>query len=275
MYEDVEIECAAFGAANRVFCIASAGDTALRLASRHEVVACDLNPVQLQYAQARVHGARLRLGDAERTIGMARQLAPFAGWRASKLQKFLAMQDLEEQTLFWRQQLDTPLFRAGCDMLLSYPALRIIYSAKFLQVLPPHFGSVVRRRLARGFALFENAWNPYARRLLLGELMELPCEPSPCITFVHHDAASYLESCAEGSFDGLSLSNILDGATPAYRARLARAVRHAASSRAVVVWRSFAEPPGIRHTNLAAEDRALLWGIVDVRPARDFTGELA
>lgn len=275
MYEDVEIECAAFAAAERVFCIASAGDTALRLAGRHPVVACDLNPVQLQYAQARVHGARLRPGDAERTIRMARQLAPLAGWQTRRLEKFLAMQNLEEQTLFWRQQLDTPLFRTGCDVLLSHPVLRAVYSAKFLEVLPPHFGQVLRRRLARGFARHENAWNPYARMLLLGELMGLPCEHSTRITFMHSDAASYLESCPAGSFDGLSLSNIMDGATPAYRARLACAVRHAASEHAVVVWRSFAEPHSISDTNLAEEDRAMLWGIVDVRPARDFTGELA
>ncbi len=272
MYEDVEIECAAFGAASRIFCIASAGDTALRLAGRHEVVACDLNPVQLQYAQARVHGARPRMGDAERMIQMARQLAPLVGWKAAKLEKFLGMQDQEEQSLFWRQQLDTRLFRAGCDALLSRPVLRMIYSANFLRVLPPRFGRMMRRRLARGFARHENAWNPYARMLLQGELIDLPYEHSKRITFVHSDAASYLESCPAGSFDGLSLSNIMDGATAAYRLRLACAVQHAASDRAVVVWRSFAEPKAMKESNFAEDDRAMLWGIVDVRPAREFTG---
>lgn len=272
MYEDVEIECAAFSAAERVFCIASAGDTAIRLAGRHEVVACDLNPIQLQYARARVCGARPRMGDAERLIEMVRTLAPLAGWRTSVLEEFLKMRNLSAQTVYWQEHLDTPLFRLGCDTLLSRIALRAIYSAMFLHVLPPHFGRVIRRRLARGFSFHENAWNPYARMLLLGELMDLPLEHAARIEFVHNDAASYLESCPTGSFDGLSLSNIMDGASPAYRARLACAVQHAASRRAVVVWRSFAEPRILAGTNLAEDDRSLLWGIVDVRPARDFTG---
>ena len=41
---NAEIEHAAFQGKARVFCIAPAGSTAVRLAARHEVVACDLNP---------------------------------------------------------------------------------------------------------------------------------------------------------------------------------------------------------------------------------------
>ena len=69
MYEDVEIERAAFHGRGRVFCIASAGATALALADRHDVVACDINPVQLAYAERRAAGrpagnGRRRAGDA-------------------------------------------------------------------------------------------------------------------------------------------------------------------------------------------------------------------
>ena len=39
----------------------------------------------------------------------------------------------------------------------------------------------------------------------------------------------------------------------------------AATEDAVVVWRSFAEPRNGMTTNRAADDRSLLWGVVDVR----------
>jgi S-adenosylmethionine:diacylglycerol 3-amino-3-carboxypropyl transferase len=57
MYEDPAIERAAFAPGGRVFCIASAGCTAMHLSPRHDVVAVDINPVQLAYAKSRIEGA--------------------------------------------------------------------------------------------------------------------------------------------------------------------------------------------------------------------------
>ena len=83
MYEDAEIERAAFQGKGRVFCIASAGATALTLADQHEVVACDINPAQLAYAERRAAGGPPETGDAERAMSFARAFMPLVGWRAS------------------------------------------------------------------------------------------------------------------------------------------------------------------------------------------------
>ncbi|MGC8550580.1 MAG: DUF3419 family protein [Acidobacteriaceae bacterium] len=273
MHEDAEVERAAFAGLGRVFSIASAGDTALALAGEHEVVACDLNPVQLQYAQARVNGAMPRRGDAERAMEMARQMAPVVGWRRGLLGQFLQMTDVEEQATFWRVHLDNAMFRGCFGLLLARPVMRLIYAKEFLECLPSHFGEVMRARLARGFARHANVENPYAWALLKGEMMDARPPSGAQIRFVLGDAASYLESCPAGSFDGFALSNILDGADAAYASRLARAVRKAASAEAKVVLRSFREPwPGLK-TNQAEQDRALIWGVVDVRRVTDLTGE--
>ena len=268
MYEDAEIERAAFEGRGRVFCIASAGSTALRLAERHDVVACDINPVQLAYAERRAGGGAAEIGDAERVLRCARALMPLVGWHVGVVRAFLAFSDVAEQMAFWREHLDTRRFRAAFDGLMSPLILRAAYAPRFVAALPARFGAVLRARLERGFARHPNATSPYARALLLGESGHEPPPRAPNLRFVLADAASWLQSCPTGFFDGFALSNILDGAEPAYAARLWRAVRHAAADDAVVVWRSFGEPPAGHGTNHAERDRSLLWGVVDVRPAR-------
>lgn len=270
MYEDAEIDRAAFQNKHRIFCIASASSTALHLAQDHEVVACDINPVQLAYAQRRATGGPVLTGDAERAMAFARVFMPLIGWRQKQVRTFLALSNLDQQTEFFHQQLDTARFRTGFDTLLSRPLLRAVYNQAFLSFLPPNFGSVVRHRLERGFATHPNVSNPYARALLLGEFIDPPAPNNPNIHFVLGDAAAYLEACPPHSFDGFSLSNILDGAKAAYCVRLARAVQHAAAPNATVILRSFAERSPNLVTNHAAADRSMLWGIVDIRSAQSF-----
>jgi hypothetical protein len=265
MYEDAEVESAAFAGKPRVFCIASAGGTALRLVAEHEVVACDINPAQLAYAARRAAGGPREIGDVERAMSLARAFMPLIGWRSRVVRAFLALSDVAEQRTYWEKRLDTRRFRASFDTLLSRIVLRAVYAPQFLSFLPARFGAVVRRRLERGFATHLNASNPYARALLLGEVGEERRPARNDIRFVLSDAASWLESCPRGSFDGFALSNILDGAAPAYRRRLYRAVRHAGAEGAVAVQRSFGEPASPSNTNRAGSDRSLLWGVVDVR----------
>jgi S-adenosylmethionine:diacylglycerol 3-amino-3-carboxypropyl transferase len=266
MYEDVSIEIDAFTPGSRVFCIASAGCTAMRLAEQHDVTAVDINPVQLAYAKARIAGAPMRVGSAERVVATGRALlAPF-GWRRATLAAFLALEQPAEQAAFWERHLDTRGFRVAIDALLSVDRLRAVYAPQFLEFLPAGFGRVMRARLARCFATHPNRANVYARALLLGERSAPPFAPSAAaIRFECADAAVYLERCAPASFDGFTLSNILDGAPTEYRMRLFAAVRRAATSDAIVVLRSFVEPAASAATNHAARDRSILWGVVDVK----------
>ncbi len=152
MHEDAEIERAAFEGKGRLFCIASAGATALELAAQHEVVACDINPVQLAYAQRRATGAPAMIGDAERAMNLARRFMPLIGWRQETVQTFLTFSDISEQMIFWREHLDTLRLRAGLDVLLSRTLLRTLYASQFLSFLPPQFDTIIRKRLETGFS---------------------------------------------------------------------------------------------------------------------------
>lgn len=268
MYEDAAIEASAFAPGGRVLCIASAGCTAMALAPRHDVVAVDINPVQLAYAERRFAGDRGVRGTAEHVMAFGRSLAPLAGWWPSRVRAFLDLDDPGAQAAYWRRHLDTLRLRMALDGLFSLTALRAVYASPFLDFLPPRLGAVMRGRMARCFARHANRTNPYARALLLGELSDVTPPPeADAIQLVHADAASFLERAAAGSFDGFALSNILDGADAAYRQRLFAAVKRAATPDAVVVLRSFREPASMLPTNRAADDRAMLWGIVDVTPA--------
>jgi S-adenosylmethionine:diacylglycerol 3-amino-3-carboxypropyl transferase len=272
MHEDATIEMAAFRPGGRVFCIASAGCTAMKLANSYEVVAVDTNPLQFAYVGRRLAGGAIERGTAERILAVLRALAPLAGWYPSRLRAFLELSDLKEQSAYWRRHLDTRRLRTALRILFSRRMLGLIYSDALLESVPPNFGRVIRRRLERGFATHPNHTNPYARAMLVGEFGEEAHSESGSfaqgrIKLVQADAADYLQGQPAGSFDGFTLSNILDGANAAYKKRLFAAVKHAAAPEAVVVLRSFREPLTTTATNRAAEDRSMIWGIVDVQPA--------
>jgi hypothetical protein len=168
---------------------------------------------------------------------------------------------------YWSRELNTRRFRVLVDGLLSVIVLRSIYSPRLLAFLPRRLGATMRRRMERCFARHSNRGNPYARSLLLGELPSEPPPRSKSIRLVHDDAAGFLEKEPPASFDGFTLSNILDGADGAYRRRLFAAIQRAAAPGAVTVLRSFGDADAGSPENRAADDRAILWGSVLVRPA--------
>ncbi len=270
MYEDASIELDVFEPGGRILCIASAGCTAMKLAPNHHVVAVDINPVQLEYASRRLEGDPGFRGKAERVMDFMRFFAPLAGWRTTRVHAFVELDDPVEQMEYWNRHLNTWRFRAALDALFSITALRSVYAPRFLDFLPKRLGKVMRSRMERCFARHPNRTNPYVRSLLLGELSsEAPPAETNRIQLVHADAASYLEDQPPGSFDGFTLSNILDGVDDAYRQRLFDAVKRAASPNAMTVIRSFGQTDAESPVNRAADDRSMLWGTVLVREANE------
>jgi len=261
MHEDWTIEAEAIPEEGRIFCIASAGCTAFALAALGATVtAVDVNPAQIEYVRERLAGAQPRPGAVEALLRRLRAVGRLVGWAPDTLSEFCALADGRDQSDFWRARLDTRRFRAALALVLNPVSLRLAYSSPLVRALPPHLGREVRARLERGFALHPNRENPYARFLLLGEGAQPDPVPGSELTLECGDAAAYLERSAPASFDGFSLSNVLDGASPAYARRLRAAVRRAAAPGAVVVVRSFDRPATKRHESWAARDRSLLWG---------------
>jgi S-adenosylmethionine:diacylglycerol 3-amino-3-carboxypropyl transferase len=262
MYEDTAVELEAFDSGSRVFCIASAGCTAFDLAARgDDVTAVDVNPAQIEYVRHRLAGGAPKRGSIDRGLDRMRRVAPALGWRRSVLERFCSLERPEAQLELWRSRLDSRRFRLILAAAFSPRWLRRVYATPFVAVLPPRFDLVLRRRLERGFGRHANAQNPYAAGLLLG----CPLETTPApLTLVTAEAAEFLEGCPPQSFDGFSLSNILDGADEAYGVRLYAAVRRAAAPGAVSILRSFREPEDEDEARRAADDRALIWGAVRV-----------
>jgi S-adenosylmethionine:diacylglycerol 3-amino-3-carboxypropyl transferase len=268
MYEDASIELDAFRPGSRVFCIASAGCTAMKLAPHHEVVAVDINPVQLAYAERRFDGDPGVRGRAERIMDFMRFFGPLAGWWPSRVRGFVDLDDPAEQMDYWQRQLNTWRFRTSIDTLFSVTALRSVYAPRLLDFLPKRLGSVMRGRMERCFERHPNRTNLYARSLLLGELStEPPAPQAKDVRLVQADAAEFLENAAAASFDAFTLSNILDGTDGAYQQRLVAAVKRAAAPGAMTVLRSFGDADANSPANRADDDRSMLWGSVLVRPA--------
>lgn len=252
MFEDPDVELAAFRPGSRVFAIASGGDMAITLANAgHRVVAADLNPAQIEYVGERLRGAQPRPG---RIDGALRNGLRFAGKQPER-EQFCAMTDPSAQVRYWRDHLESPLLRFLMRLATSRFLLRRTYSDQVIDSIPPRFDLEVLARLRRGFATYANADNPFVRGYLLGDLSPVRFTGGS-LELVNSGAAEYLETVPAQSFDAFTLSNIFDGAGPDYSNRLLRAVKNAAAPGAATVIRRFAGDGGL--------EKSLIWGALAV-----------
>jgi hypothetical protein len=272
MHEDASVDEALLADAGRVFAIASAGDTAVRLASRgRQVTAVDVHPAQVAYVRARAAGGPERLGSVDRLLAVARLASRLAGCDRELLRRFLLLDDPPSQARVFQEVLGTHRWRALLAVILHPLVLRLGYGAPFVSAVPQPLGRHLQRRLQSGFAAHPNRHNPYAWRLLLGidppGHAAPPSRPAQRMVVVLGEAAAFLERRPAGTFDGFTLSNILDGPDLRYRTRLAVAVRHAGRPDAPVVLRTLREARNQEEAQCALRDRALLWGAIVVTTA--------
>lgn len=268
-FEDVDVDAQVLGGGGRVFTIAGAGDTLVRLSRPgRSVVAVDVNGAQVRYVRRRVQGCGREVGVADRSLDGVRTLAPLVGWTAGRVGRFLAMSDPGRQAVFFDRVLDTVGFRAAMRVGFAPVTLLGAYRREFVGFLPPRFGRVVRRRLRRGVATHPNATNPYARLLFAGQPPP-PGRPAGPVRVVQAEAAAFLDAGPSSHYDGFALSNVLDGPGPAYAARLASAVRRAGRPGAPVVLRTLRDPVDAQARRRAQADRSMIWGGIIVCAAQD------
>lgn len=268
MHEDSSIECSLFPPGAKVFCFASAGCTAMALAAQGRPVdAVDVNPEQVAYVKRRLAGEAVQDGVVEHMLRRARNAIGRLGPDRDAIRSFLLLENPCEQVHIWQQDFDHALTPRLFDLALSRFVLGVFYRPGFLPSVPALFGETMRKRIIRGLGAHPNSSNPYFWRLLCG------CDPPG---FAPHapitiaprvicaDVAEYLEAAAPRSYDAFSLSNIFDGATPQYQVRVRAAISKAAKPGAVVIVRSLLEPENETQDRLAALDRSMLWGRIQI-----------
>lgn len=275
MYEDPAIETALFPPGGHIFCIASAGCTALALADRGcRVTAVDINPAQVEYLRGRLHGEGLQEGEVERLLCRGRCLMSLCGLSRSERRRFLMLDDPTRQVEAWRSGPPFQRWKSALLTLLQPRWIGRTFGADFLKWLPKGFPEALCGRLERGWATHSNRRNPFAWRLLLGHA-EPPDSPGiaqgPAELWALGcaDAVEFLEASPQGLFDGFHLSNILDGAQADYAECLFRALRHAGAPWARMTLRSLAQPSSVHEEGWAQLDRSMLWGTVRVHSVHD------
>jgi hypothetical protein len=273
-YEDPAIELSVFPAGGRAFCIAGAGDTARALRDRGDrVTAADLNPAQVDYARGRAAGMAAKPGAVELRMARGRRLLPWLGVRKRELRAFLELVDPAEQSQAWRERILTRRLRLFLRLALHPLVLRLLYPRELVGGLPWRFDRVVLSRLERTWSRHPNRENRWAWRLLLDEEPPSPEPDAPrgatdSLDIRHADAEAYLGACAPATFDGISLSNVLDAMPERRGTSLLAAAARAAKPGARIVVRRFGEPLHGLAAAWASRDRSALWGAIEVLEVR-------
>ncbi len=84
----------------------------MALAPDHEVVAVDVNPAQLQYAECRIAGEPPLPGTVERLMGMGRAFAPLVGWWRGRVRCFPVLRGRMERCFARHANATNPCLRA-------------------------------------------------------------------------------------------------------------------------------------------------------------------
>ncbi|SDS26117.1 hypothetical protein SAMN04489719_1912 [Agrococcus carbonis] len=268
---DPRIELEELAPGSRVLAVAGAGELVGALAAAgHRVSAVASNRHQLDYARRRVAGAPFEPGAAERLFdlgrGMVRAVSP--AWSRRRMRQFLQEDEPLRAAAAWKAKLDNRSLASILKTMLGPAgALSALVLRDFSTPIPPHFDEAIRGRIGRALRKHAPRDNPFAWRLLLGE--DLPglrpphVEPG-AITWIEAPLLEHLESVEPGSYDAISLSNVVDGADERWVRDLRKAAVRATAPGGPVIARSFATTMDDDAAKRARRDRAMLWGSVVV-----------
>lgn len=273
-WSDPRIELEELAPASRVLVSGGAGEMIAALAAAgHRVTAIASNQHQLDYARRRVAGAPFEPGAAERLIdlgrGMIRAASP--AWSRRRMRQFLQEGDPLRAAAAWKAKLDNRTLASILKTMLG-PAgtLSALVLRDFSTPIPPHFDEAIRGRIGRALRKHAPRDNPYAWRLLLGEEQpgsSLPPVDPATIRWVEEPLLDHLEQVAPGSYDAMTLSNVIDGADERWIRDLRKAALRAVMPGGPVITRSFATTMDDEAAKRARRDRAMLWGSIVVARA--------
>ncbi|WP_143103000.1 DUF3419 domain-containing protein [Agrococcus baldri] len=270
-WSDPGIELEELAPASRVLVSGGAGEMIAVLADAgHRVTVIGSNRNQLEYARRRVAGGAFEPGAAERLFdlgrGMIRAASP--AWSRRRVRQFLQENDPIRASQAWKDRLDNRTLASILKTMLGPAgALSALVLRDFSTPIPPHFDEAIRGRIARALRKHAPRDNPYAWRLLLGEELpghRLPRVDADAIGWVDAPLLDHLERVEPGTYDAITLSNVIDGADERWVRDLRKAAVRAVVPGGPIIARSFATTMDDDAAKRARRDRAMLWGSIVV-----------